>query len=325
VAQRNRAAVHVEPVVGNAQLVAAVHHLHGKGLVEFPQVDVVDLQAQFFQHLGHRKHRADAHFVGLATGHRKAQEAAQRLQALLRGQSSPTTTQAPAPSLNWLALPALMTPPGSAGRMPLMPSLVVPSRVPSSLLDRDLLRDQAHDLVGHAHGHGDGRDFGVQQPAAWRGAGLLLAGRAVFVHGVAGDAVALGHLFGGLQHAPVDLGLFLLQHRVEGHVHVHLLLHAGNALHPTGHVHLAFTGDDALRGQGDGLQARGAEAVDGHARDGDGAAGGQRDLARDVHAGGAFGVGAAHDHVFHLGGVDAGALQWRAAPRGRPAWRHGSC
>jgi hypothetical protein len=31
----------------------------------------------------------------------------------------------------------------------------------------------------------------------------------------------------------------------------------------------AFAGNDALRGQGDGLQARRAEAVDGHARHGD--------------------------------------------------------
>jgi hypothetical protein len=42
------------------------------------------------------------------------------------------TTTAPAPSLNWLALPAEMTPPGIAGRMSLMPSYVVPARMPSS-------------------------------------------------------------------------------------------------------------------------------------------------------------------------------------------------
>lgn len=47
------------------------------------------------------------------------------------------------------------------------------------------------------------------------------------------------------------------------HVHVYLLLHAGDAFHATGHQHVVFSGDDALRGQGDGLQARGAKAVDG--------------------------------------------------------------
>ncbi|MCY1372973.1 hypothetical protein D9M69_602170 [compost metagenome] len=45
---------------------------------------------------------------------------------------SSTTTQAPPPSENWLALPAEIRPPGMAERMPLMPSLVVPGRMPSS-------------------------------------------------------------------------------------------------------------------------------------------------------------------------------------------------
>ncbi len=39
------AAVDVEPVVGNAELVAAVDHLHREGLVQFPQADVLHLQA----------------------------------------------------------------------------------------------------------------------------------------------------------------------------------------------------------------------------------------------------------------------------------------
>ena len=51
----------------------------------------------------------------------------------LLAKSSLTTTQAPAPSENWLALPALTSPPGSALFRPLMAATVVPSRVPSSL------------------------------------------------------------------------------------------------------------------------------------------------------------------------------------------------
>jgi len=46
--------------------------------------------------------------------------------------ASSISTQAPAPSLNWLALPAAIKPPGSAGRMLQMPSNVVPGRMPSS-------------------------------------------------------------------------------------------------------------------------------------------------------------------------------------------------
>ena len=42
------------------------------------------------------------------------------------------TTQAPAPSESWLALPAAITPPGIAGRIFATASSVVPSRMPSS-------------------------------------------------------------------------------------------------------------------------------------------------------------------------------------------------
>jgi hypothetical protein len=89
---------------------------------------------------------------------------------------------------------------------------------------------------------------------------------------------------------------------------VHLLLHAGDALDAAGHVDVALARDDALRHHGDGLQARRAEAVDRGARHRDRQVGHQRDLARDVGAGGAFGIGAAHEHVLDGAGVDAGAL-----------------
>ena len=76
-------AVHVQTITGNAQLVAAVNHLHGKGFVEFPQINVADLEAQASQHLGDGEHGADAHFVRFAAGHGKAEKAAQRFQAFL--------------------------------------------------------------------------------------------------------------------------------------------------------------------------------------------------------------------------------------------------
>ncbi len=42
------------------------------------------------------------------------------------------TTHAAAPSENWLALPAVITPPGSAARIFATPSSVVSGRMPSS-------------------------------------------------------------------------------------------------------------------------------------------------------------------------------------------------
>ena len=146
---------------------------------------------------------------------------------------------------------------------------------------------------------------------------VLLSGRAAAsgdgngkaaVHALAVDLVALGHLLGGLQHVPVDLGLVLHQPGIGHHVGVHFLLHARDAFNTTGHVDVALARNDALRGQRDGLQAGRAEAVDCHARGGNGQAGAQSGLAGDVGAGGAFGVGAAHDDVVDFGALNAGAL-----------------
>src|SRR5258706_4227841 len=74
VADRDRAAVHVELRGIDAETIAAVDDLRGERLVQLPHVDVVDLQAGTLQELGHRVHRADAHLVWLAAGDREAAE-----------------------------------------------------------------------------------------------------------------------------------------------------------------------------------------------------------------------------------------------------------
>jgi len=83
---------------------------------------------------------------------------------------------------------------------------------------------------------------------------------------------------------------------------------AGDRLHATGHIHIALAGDHALGSGGNGLQAGGAKAVDGHARHSDRTAGTQGDLAGNVGAGRAFRRGTAHDDVVHLAGLNACAL-----------------
>src|SRR5471032_2699727 len=85
VADGDRAAVDVQAVHRNAQLVGAVQHLHGERFVQFPQADVLDLQAGLFQQFRNCEHGTDAHLVRLATGHGEATEDAQRLQAFRFG------------------------------------------------------------------------------------------------------------------------------------------------------------------------------------------------------------------------------------------------
>src|SRR5713101_1220549 len=64
-ADRDRAAIDVELVRIDAELVAAIDHLHRIGLVELPEIYIVDLQAVPLQEPRDRGDRADAHLVRL--------------------------------------------------------------------------------------------------------------------------------------------------------------------------------------------------------------------------------------------------------------------
>src|SRR5690606_33036681 len=80
-ADRDRAAVDVVDVGIDPEGVAAVEALAREGLVELPQVDVVDLLALALEQAGNREDGTDTHLVGLAAGDRPALEGAHRLQA----------------------------------------------------------------------------------------------------------------------------------------------------------------------------------------------------------------------------------------------------
>src|SRR5262249_50725445 len=83
VADGDGAAVDVVLLGVDAEPVAAVEALHGKGLVELPEVDVGDLEAVALQQLWHREDRADSHLVGLAARHHHTAVDAERIEAAL--------------------------------------------------------------------------------------------------------------------------------------------------------------------------------------------------------------------------------------------------
>src|SRR5206468_3454109 len=56
----------------NSQAVAAIDDLDGERLVQLPQVNVSDGEAESLEQLGHRKHGADPHLVRLAPGNGKS-------------------------------------------------------------------------------------------------------------------------------------------------------------------------------------------------------------------------------------------------------------
>ena len=81
VAQGDGPAIDIEPLAGDAQPVAAIEQLDGKGLVQLPEIDVLDLQPMPAQQLRHGEDRSDPHFVGLAAGDGEAAKESERLQA----------------------------------------------------------------------------------------------------------------------------------------------------------------------------------------------------------------------------------------------------
>ena len=84
VAHRDGATVDVQAVDRDAQLVARSTAPARRRLRSAPTGRCRStFRPRRFEHLGNGEDRANAHFVGLATGHRKAEEPAQRLQALL--------------------------------------------------------------------------------------------------------------------------------------------------------------------------------------------------------------------------------------------------
>src|SRR3546814_3203687 len=75
---RDRAAINVEQLIRDMELITAVQQLGGKGLVQFPQADVVHLQIESLEESRNSEHGPDAHFIGLGSRHCHADIAAER-------------------------------------------------------------------------------------------------------------------------------------------------------------------------------------------------------------------------------------------------------
>src|SRR5690554_5810152 len=78
-------AVHIQAVIGDTQVIAAIQHLAGEGLVDFPQADILDLEIEALQQPGDGVHRPDAHLLRLAPGHGNPAVDAQRLETTALG------------------------------------------------------------------------------------------------------------------------------------------------------------------------------------------------------------------------------------------------
>src|SRR5699024_1304437 len=92
------------------------------------------------------------------------------------------------------------------------------------------------------------------------------------------------HQLGGLAHAVIDARHLRLDDRVVQVIGVLAPGGQGDGFDTTGDDHLAAAGGDLVGGDGDGLQARGTVAVQGHAGAVDAQAGQHCDVATDVVA-----------------------------------------
>src|SRR5712691_1859758 len=85
-ADRDRAAVDIEPVHRDTEPVATVDDLDGERLVQLPEVDVVHPEAEPLEEPRDREHGTDAHLVRLAGGDGEPAVDPERLEAAALGQ-----------------------------------------------------------------------------------------------------------------------------------------------------------------------------------------------------------------------------------------------
>src|SRR5260221_11972405 len=79
VSYQNRTAIDVEFLGIDAQFVAAIDHLDGIGLIQFPQIDVIDFQTMTLEQTRDRRDRADTHLVRLNAHRAEAAKDAYRI------------------------------------------------------------------------------------------------------------------------------------------------------------------------------------------------------------------------------------------------------
>ena len=109
-AERDGAAVDVQPFRIDRQLAQARQHLRGERFVQLDQIDLLERQPGGLQRLAYGRHRADAEAFGLDAGGREATNRASGCRPCSRANSADVTITAAAPSLVCDELPAVTVP-----------------------------------------------------------------------------------------------------------------------------------------------------------------------------------------------------------------------
>src|SRR5690348_10267137 len=294
-----------------------LHHgerLRGEGFVQFNDACLIEFESGELEGFGNGEHRADAHFFRRASGGGEGDESCERLGANGAGAQSGHHDGGGS------AVGHLRTVSGGDDSFGVEGGLEFGERFERSVGARAFVGVEIHSAGVRAiavavHGSEsdfDGDNFDLEFSGGDGGEGLLMALEGKFVGLFARDAVFFGEIFGGEAHAEVGVGIMVHEPRIgRNFVAAH-----GNHAHgfgAAGENDFGLSGDDAFGGYGDGLQAGGAEAVDGHGGGFDGQSGAEGGDAGDVHALLGFRHGAAEDDVFDLFGIEAGDAGQRRA------------
>ena len=300
-AQRDRAAIGVDLLQVDVQLLGPCQHHRGEGLVDLDNVDIVHRQAGLGERVLGGGDGAGQHEHWVVAAGADVMNACTWLQPVclhcaFRGDQRRATT------VGDLA--------GQRGRET---TTLDEGLEPGHLLQRALARTLVDAEVA------DRDDLIVEVSVADRGKGPLVAGECELLHLLAADVPLLGdHL------RTAELGDFLIAIAVQpalgfccGRSESVLLAdeHRGrdrnlaHVLEATGHHQVGGTGHNSLRGKGNGLLARSALTVDGAARHLFRVTAGQPREASGIAGLPADGVQDSHDHVIDGVGVDVDAVE----------------
>mmetsp|Transcript_36202 Transcript_36202/g.116254 ORF Transcript_36202/g.116254 Transcript_36202/m.116254 type:complete len:313 (+) Transcript_36202:717-1655(+) len=262
----------------------------------------------------HRDRRPDAHLLRRAPGHGEALEGAQRrdarpLRRRLRHE------HAGAGAVRQLRRVARGN---GGGRVLLGPDrrqrrqrLQGGARPVALVLD-DGVRNLGHlarFLILEHHHRLHRHNLVVEQSRLLRRRRPLLRPKGILVLPGAGDAVALGHQVGRVDHGHPERRHRLDQLLLDHHALDHLGLNQGDGVEATANGNGRAVDHDRVGRHRDGLKAARAEAVDGLTGDSDRAVGPHRRVPRDVHAGLAFWHSAAHDDILDQARINVGLLE----------------
>ena len=257
VANGNRTAIDVEQLVRNAQLVTAIKNLNSERLVQFPQSDVIHLQAIALKQLGNGIDRADAHFVRLGTCNSHADISAKRCKTALFGNlgfhhdtGRRTIAQlAGVASRNAMPLAHYRLEACKPFKRRIGAVTIV------AICGDFLIGNFLGFLVHHRHCRCAGNDLVIKLAGFLCCGGALLRLERILILILAANVITLGDHFCSTDHRHVDMGMHFQQFAVGFDKQLAASADLGNTFHAASNANVHIINQNLLRCRRDCHQA----------------------------------------------------------------------